>query len=298
MFYYSAYNLRIASELPLPEFAPAGRGGDVEIRLRAPRRLQAARAIEWGTDTVRFCYPNAAEFIVRGGDSVEIFPEPSMDLPLLRLYIQGMIFAALLRQRGLFVLHASVVEAGDSVIAFVGPVGAGKSTLAAAFHLRGARVLADDNAALQWRATGPIVMPAFPSIKIYPDVAAAIGYERDGLQVMHRSQKKRAQVICGGFLNRPSPIEAIYVLDRNAAPAPQALTPVESMVEMIRHSVPTRWGVAGDAAHLETSGRFARAIPMFRVRTFRNLEEIPQVIDCIGGHRAEGAGSLTRGVGM
>ncbi|HUB79592.1 MAG TPA: hypothetical protein VMB03_12375 [Bryobacteraceae bacterium] len=290
MLYYSAYNLGIGSEIPLPEFAPADRGGDVEVRLSPPQPVTGSRSILWDAGSpveVDFRYPGAGRFVVRHGRSVTIVPEQNVDLPLLRLYVQGMVFAALLHQRGLFVLHASIVQIGSSAIGFLGPVGAGKSTLAAGFHARGYPVAADDNAAIDLHHCPPTVMPAFPSLKLYPAVAAELGYSRSSLRIMHQSQTKRAHAITTGFHAQPAGLRAVYILDRGAPPAVRRLSPVETVVEMIRHSVPTRWGVAGDAPHLKMCSQLAGVLPAFRVRTFHNLPEIPFLIDTIAEHSAQ-----------
>jgi hypothetical protein len=290
MLYYSAYNLGIGSDIPLPEFARADRGGDVEVRLSRPQPLTGSRSILWDANSsaeVDFRYPGAGRFLVQSGRIVTIVPERNVDLPLLRLYVQGMVFAGLLHQRGLFVLHASIVHIGRFAIGFLGPVGAGKSTLAAGFHARGFPVAADDNAAIDLRRSPPTVAPAFPSLKLYPDVAAELGYSRSSLQIMHRSQTKRAHAITSGFHAEPAGLRAVYILDREAPPVVRRLSPVESVVEMIRHSVPTRWGVAGDARHLKMCSQLAAVLPAFRVRTFHNLTEIPSTIDMIADHCAQ-----------
>lgn len=300
MLYYSAYNLGIGSDIPLPEFATADRGGDVEVRLKRPRPLTGNKSILWDASPMEadFRYPGAGRFLVRRGESVAIVPEPNVDLPLLRLYVQGMIFAALLHQRGLFVLHGSIVHIGGSAIGFLGPVGAGKSTLAAGFHARGYPVAADDNAAIDLRQSPPVVLPAFPSLKLYPEIASALGYKRAALRVMHGSQIKRAHSIASGFHVKPAPLRAVYVLDRGAAPGVRPLTTVETVVEMIRHSVPTRWGVAGDGRHLKMCSQLAAVLPAFRVRTFGSLEEIPSIIDQIGDHSARFTGAAPEGSGV
>jgi hypothetical protein len=289
MLYYSAYNLGIGSEIPLPEFATADRGGDVEVRLQRPQTLTGDRSIVWGADSpmeADFRYPGAGRFLVRGGESVAIVPEPNVDVALLRLYVQGMIFAALLHQRGLFVLHGSIVHIDGCAVGFLGPVGSGKSTLAAGFHARGCPVAADDNAAIDLRPPTPIVLPAFPSLKLYPEIASALGYNRAALRVMHGSQTKRAHSVASGFDARPAALRAVYVLDRGAASDIRRLSAVEAVVEMIRHSVPTRWGVAGDGRHLTMCSQLASVLPAFRVRTFSSLAEIPSIIDTIRDHCA------------
>ncbi len=63
------------------------------------------------------------------------------------------------------------------------------------------------------------------------------------------------------------------------------LSAVETMRELIRHSVPTRWGVEGDGNHLKMCAQLANLVPVYRVRTFHNLREIRGVLDRILKHR-------------
>jgi hypothetical protein len=176
------------------------------------------------------------------------------------------------------------VNIGGSAIGFLGPVGAGKSTLAAGFHARGCQVAADDNAAIDLSQSPPVVLPAFPSLKLYPDIASALGYNRSALRVMHGSQTKRSQSIASGFHATAASLRAVYVLNREAAPGVRRLSKTETVVEMIRHSVPTRWGVSGDGRHLKMCSQLAAVLPAFRIRTFSSLEEIPSIIETIRNH--------------
>src|SRR5579871_1646513 len=210
MFNYRAYQLRITSDVPLPELAEASEGGDVEVRLGRPDAIPPLRNIDWEPSIAKFSFPGAARFSVEGGRLVRITPDLQPDLPLIRLYVQGMMLAALLYQRGFFVLHASVVQCGQEAIAFVGPIGAGKSTLAAALHARGYTVVADDNAAILQDSGGLRVTPAYASLKIYPAIAEKLGYEPAGLQTMHVSQAKKAQPL-DSFAQHPVRLARIYV---------------------------------------------------------------------------------------
>ena len=284
MFYHCAFQLRIASEVPLPELPSFGHGGDVEICLRTPQAVVGRRSIEWnGTDgTARFTFPGAGSFLVRDGNRVLVTPDLPTDLALLRLYLQGMMLAALLSQRGYFVLHASVVQMGNSAIAFVGPVGAGKSTLAAALRARGYTVVADDNAAID--LANLAVLPAFPSLKVYPEIARALGYDPDALEPMHASQIKRAQNLDSGFATHSIPLDRVYVLSRSKRSDIRRLTPVEAVKELILDSVPARWGISGDASNLAMCGQIAGCIPLYAIQTFSDLPGITEVANRIEDH--------------
>jgi hypothetical protein len=288
MHYYSAYNLRIQSQIALPELPPAPPGSDLTITLAPPQDLNDARSIEFGDaagSEAVFSYPGVARFTVRAGRELTITPDLQADESIFGLYVQGMMLAAALHQRGYFVLHASVVCMAGRAVAFMGPTGAGKSTFASALRFRGHRILADDNAAIDLAALPPGVLPAFPNLKIYPDVAASLGYRLSSLRPMHASQVKQAQTVACGFWPTPLPLSCVYLLDREAAPSiPAPLAPVQTITELVRHSAPTRWGVPGNGRHLQMCAQLAKTVPIFAVRTFTRLEEIPQIANVIEEH--------------
>jgi hypothetical protein len=250
--HYVAYNIGIRSEIALPALAPAPAGDDFQVRLCATSRPVESRSIDWrGLAEARFLYPGLARFVVRGGRELVVTPDPRGDRTILHLYIQGMMLASALHQRGLFVLRASVVAIEGRAVAFMGPVGIGKSTFAAAFRALGHKIVADDNAALEFVGASPRVLPAFPSL--------------------------------------PVPFHCIYVLDRQAPGPPSRISPIETVKELIRHSVPTRWGVSGDGRHLKMCTRLANMVPLFRVRTFRELHEIRPMARVIEAHALSGS---------
>jgi len=94
------------------------------------------------------------------------------------------LFDALLRHvQGKITFHGSAVASGSRAIAFVGPGGAGKSTLAAAFCVGGdVELVADDTVPIEL-ATGsdagePVqVVPAHTATWLFPDARAALGLD-------------------------------------------------------------------------------------------------------------------------
>ncbi len=286
MQFYSAYTLCIGSEIPLLELPAAHGPADVTIQL-LPAAPNEVRSIEWAEDPAeeaRFRFAQVGEFVLKGGRKVTVTPDPRAEMDLLRLYIQGMILAAVLHQRRYFVLHSSVVNVGGHAIAFIGQVGAGKSSLAAAFHSAGYGMVADDNAAIRLDEACLHVLPAFPTLKVYPEIAASLGYDSGAMVKLHHSQIKRAQPVANGFPTGPLPLTCIFALDRETPPGIQKLTLVESITEMIRHSVPTRWGVSGNAQHLKSCAQLAKSLPVYRIRTFSELSEIPRIVRQIEAH--------------
>jgi hypothetical protein len=292
MFRYSAYGLTIRSQLPLPEF-PVLAGGEQEVDVAVeygpgddwinPVRHERSH---WSIlpGVARFWFQGVGGFLVRGGSKLIVSSEPGIEQSLLRMYVEGMMMACLLHQRGFFVLHASVVQFADYCVAFLGHVGAGKSSMAAALHARGHAVVTDDNAAMDVSSHAPLVTPAFPFVKVFPEIAISLGYEDQSLTVMHSSQIKRSRSVSRAFPQHPLPLRRIYVLTRDGSAGMARLSRPEATLELIRNSVPTRWRQPGDATHLQHCGRFGSLIPAWRVRTFDTLSGLPELARHIEEH--------------
>jgi len=76
--------------------------------------------------------------------NVHLLAATSEQRPLAELLFVGNVLAAILTLRGDCVLHASAVAADGRAVAFIGPPGRGKSTLAALACAGGARLITDD----------------------------------------------------------------------------------------------------------------------------------------------------------
>lgn len=170
------------SEIHLPELR--GEVGDALLSVRitlgaVPRSLPGVRPI-FGD-----CFATASElllpihgvarFHVRAGSEVRIEMEPGVAEADVRVYLLGSVFGALCHQNGFLPLHASAVEAGGQVTAFLGESGAGKSTLAAWLGRRGYRVVSDDICLVERAAGGPRVIPVAGWLKLWRESWDALG---------------------------------------------------------------------------------------------------------------------------
>lgn len=115
---------------------------------------------------------------------------------------------------GFLVLHASVVaRPGGGAVAFVGPVGAGKSTLAAYLTTRGWGLLSDDRAIVNDRGD---VYPTAPYVRISQDAADRFGVPA----VLPGGHRKVRIAVNGGALRWESQrraLERVVFLQRDAA---------------------------------------------------------------------------------
>jgi len=303
MHTYFAYGLCISSEIPLLEF-PIGHGNaNVFVRYvpeptGRPVPHDRDYDVEIDPGRARFWFRDAGEFLVLDGRTILVHPTPGVDEGLIRLYIEGMIMAMLLYQRGASVLHASVVKIGSRAVAFCGHVGAGKSSLAAAMHARGHAVISDDNAAVHIADGRAIVNPAYPYVKLFPAIANVLGFGNDAVRTLHESQKKIAGIVRGGFSSRPLPLERLYCLGRQHPSEIRPLSASQLMVELLCNSVPTRWGCRGDREHLQRCGDVARTIKAFTLRTFEALDSLPELAQRIEAHCESGEKSTTAHLGL
>ncbi len=101
-----------------------------------------------------------------------------------RGHLLGRVLSTVMHFSGMLVLHGSAVLTKDGVIAFLGPKGAGKSTLALALTSAGARFVTDDTLAVAMGSTCS-VFPGVQSPRLEPGTAKLLGLDpgavgRDG----------------------------------------------------------------------------------------------------------------------
>src|SRR3984957_11299012 len=143
---YHVYGVGIRSALKFPELSPCSSAIDARVRVdqvEAPDEVRLSElSVLAARDGTFYCGgAKIGAMAVRAGTEIVIDPaDPRADERLLRYAVLGPALRALLHQRGLLVLHASVVVIGGRGVAFVGDNGAGKSTVAAASLSYGQRV--------------------------------------------------------------------------------------------------------------------------------------------------------------
>ena len=140
-----------------------------------------------------FAYADGTHaWIAAGGRDVWCTWPPTSSLDDVCTYLYGPILALVLRLRGSLALHASAVEFGGRAVGFVGPHGAGKSTLAAALGARGRRVITDDLLHLRRAGDGWIAEPFASMIKLWPEGARLAFDEPTDLPRIAEGWDKRA----------------------------------------------------------------------------------------------------------
>ncbi len=130
------------------------------------------------------------------------------------LVAQVLPFAALVS--GLEIFHASAVVLDGRAFAFVGPSGAGKTSLALALCARGAHFLADDVLALQPRARRLIAHAGTPAAGVNHREARRLRAAGRPLTDDLLGLDAREQLIPVEGARGPAPLGGLFLLDRQA----------------------------------------------------------------------------------
>jgi hypothetical protein len=285
-YFYRVHGLNIASELELPELVQRGWPGnhpDVQVRVASlpaladvrPTSLPFLRAV--GKDAL-FIIDNAGRYLVRDGREVLIDADPGADLVLVRLFLFGPAMWMVCCQRGLLALHASSVAFDDRVVAFTGPQGAGKSTLAAHSLAAGGVLMSDDLLVVSVADAGTaFAHPGMPSLKLWRDALVDLGRSPDGLRPdWFRAEKFHVPV---AHAQTPLPLARVCVLEHDEAAAVgqfRRLAGAHALNAIMINSFPPEYFemCAGRESHFQRCAALARTIEVFELRQNRNPETL------------------------
>jgi len=279
---YKVCNLCIASELPLPELIETEGKKDVIVRFGKVENdvtwMQRDRGSNFGGSV-----KGVGEFLIYQGREIIIDPVPGVDEALLRTILLGPILCVLLRQRGLLVIHASGVNINNKAVAFMGGSGWGKSTLATAFHTKGYDVLTDDVMPIQIGTGCPIVFPAYPQFKIWPEAADSLGQDTASLSPIYQNAAKLSYKLAHGFQQIPLPLQRIYVLAKGTEHEIKSLKPQDAFVEVLRHSRAISLVTDPEfvADHLRLCSQLIKNVRFSRFTRKPSLEDLPKLVKLV-----------------
>jgi hypothetical protein len=155
---------------------------DVRIALRAPETVARDWSFVSADHTCTVAAPEVGRLEVRAGKTIEVSPWAEGDPALVRLFVLGSAWGALLHQRGHLPLHAAVIAGNDGAYALCGGQGAGKSSALSWFLARGYELLSDDLTRLDVvRDAPPTVWPSVARVKLTRAALAHRGWTASGL---------------------------------------------------------------------------------------------------------------------
>jgi hypothetical protein len=291
---YSLYGLGVHSQVPLWGHEARDCPNDVTVLwhqrdLSTSEGAREAREVVAAADLseVVVSWQGVGEMSIRSGTEIEVVTSGDVEWHYVRHLVCGVGLGLALHQRGTLALHASAVAIDGRAVAFVGPKGAGKSTLAAALSARGHTLLTDDVVALDLPDDAPPMVRRGPTnLNLWPDSALATGHDPDALDRIWSRSTKVAGWLPTAPDGGPTPLGAIFVLAAaEAAPdVSERLTSLAGFAELVGHTHAFRW-VADRRClprHLEQCRAVLRHVPMFRVtrgQSFDSLEALVRRVE-------------------
>lgn len=298
---YTAFGLRIASELALPELERGPETGAYDVRIvRTPTPCviedESAAAFRFGPEDAHLSWRDVGDFRIIGRDRIEYWPRPGVDEALVSLPLLGPVMGVLLERRGLLTLHGSAVALSSGVAVFLGDKGAGKSTTAAALIRAGKTLLTDDIVAIDCAAS-PVLYPAYPQVKLTEEASASIAVVGEAMARPHPAFEKQRVRVDAPFSLAPRRPSAALVLERGEAFGLHPLNGGAALTALIRFSYATRFGrelMSGRSAadHLRQCAALSRKIAVCRLVVPNDLAALAELPAWLEGEVA----TLTAGV--
>lgn len=209
-------------------------------------------------------------------------PEPWWDFG--RGHLLGRVLATAMHFSGQLVLHGSAVGVGRGVVAFLGPKGAGKSTLALALVRQGARLVTDDTLPL---AAGSecLAWPGVHSLRLRPDVAQPRLVETTESGLIGRDGKLTTDPLDPSrVLDVPAPLRAIYLVQPALSSDPERsaqrfdLDPVRATAAITGFAkIGVMLGKGEAETLLDRAAVVARLVPVYVLAVHRAAERLEHV---------------------
>jgi hypothetical protein len=255
---YRVYGLVLQSEIPIEGLEPLASSESVP-----DFDIVAGDVAAEGADVI--AYDDGTRFRIEERRITASWTTTAADMAT---YLLGPVLAAVLRRRGVLVLHASAVLLRERALILCGAPGMGKSTTAAALIRNGARAVTDDVAAIVWRDDRPYVEAGYPRLRLWSDSAAGLFGSAEALPLLTPTWEKRFLDTRASFVDQAVPVGAVGVLAaREAETSMRRLSGHEAVMSVLaRTSVPH---LVDDSLRGEELARLAEltaAVPVLELR--------------------------------
>jgi hypothetical protein len=158
--------------------------------------------------------PRAGRFLVQGGDRVVVQRHASADEAVLAKQFGACAVPAVMRHRGLLVMHATGAVLDETAVLIGGQSGAGKSTTLAALLKRGFRMLSDDVSVVRFGENhGLEVLPGPARMRLTERAAAGLGIDvANDAGSFLGPRRKRAVPTEQSMGTAAAPLRALFIL--------------------------------------------------------------------------------------
>ncbi len=291
---YKAFGLNIESAIKCPELLSGTGIPDVSIRLgKIPEKFVENKNWEhfWRAtpDYFFFSIKAVGKYLVTAGDTILVENHSEAITSDLKVFLLGTCFGVILHQRGILPIHGSGVVVNNAGVIFSGEMGAGKSTLAASFMNRGARIIADDVCAISFTDKGQsIIHPGSAQIKLCLDVAPRFNITADGGNRVSSYSDKLRLPIADDLQRKPLPVSSIYFLDKHEQMdiTIRELTGREKFLHVSKNTYRKSLisDLSMDRTHFRNSSSLAGKVRMYKVLRPEAGSLNDDLVNCVERH--------------
>ncbi|MBF0547619.1 MAG: hypothetical protein HQM08_24480 [Candidatus Riflebacteria bacterium] len=274
-FHFTAFGINISSDIFLPELEKSLGPPDVTILLgktptNIPNAIENQEHYQLSSDHFLFKISKLGHFYAAEGKQVIVEPFSDADPGMIRLFLLGTVFGALLFQRSVLPIHGSSVEIKGQAIIFTGFKGVGKSTLMSVLCERGNYFLSDDLSVVTADKDDlPWVQPGYPQKKLWKDSADKIGVNVSGLQPMLSGEEKYAINENSRFFRKPVRLSGICEIraEKRLKTEILSLSGLEKIAVLLRHTYRKTLlkGLGLKEVNFRLCSALATRIPVFRL---------------------------------
>lgn len=302
-YQYQFYGYRMSSEFALSMLPSDGAGrGEPEIRLRLGAVAEHLDSAVWSSPFLEIGQHGEAiaklgdrlRFRISRGSEIVLQTDRCVDSSEVETHLMSLVAGLVLHQRQALPLHASAVSIDGAAVAFAGASGIGKSTLASAMALRGHPLIADDVCRIQFTVDGvPLVTPGPPRLRLWPDMAQALGKAPETLLTARTHHPKRVLTDVD-VQTSPLPLRMLIrlALDTQATEprlerltGPHSVMPMDDLVYRTR--LARRMGRQVEIFKQVTA--LGAAIPVYRLTRTERAPDLARLVNLVreavsGGH--------------
>jgi len=217
--YYSAYGLKIKSEINLPElneidttnFDVTVSYGNVPSKIENPVKIGVAFQAKQNEFLLNV--PDIADYFVKNGNEIIVSKKENVSNSEINLFLLGSAFGAVLYQQKKVPFHGSTVIINNKAIIISGVSGAGKSTIVASLTNKNYPLLSDDVTVLKEKNGNIIAISGFPQVKLWQDSLDMMNISAKNL-IKIRPQLEKYKFPVKNFVEGQKQVDSIFILTK------------------------------------------------------------------------------------